>query len=282
MNYNQLKNKNLCNICMLVGPTGPKGEQGIQGEKGDPGPATIKIGKVETVDNDKEAQVLNSGTLTDVILDFKIPKGNKGDKGETGETGPRGLPGEIGRTEHINVEGVETLDAGEEAHIIDTYEDWVHNLYFFIPKGDKGEKGDTPTPSYAMRYSLSEKQLTLPAATDVTLDMEETGPALFAEYVGNNSIKVNETGFYLVNFTFSGSTNEDTSITLSVRSNEILQPATNVTNEFNANFINTISGSTIISITKDDIITLNARSSNNVNISFNGSTNAMLNIVKIH
>lgn len=282
MNYNQYKNKNLCNVCMLVGPTGPKGEQGIKGEKGDPGPATIQIGNVETVDNNMNAEVKNTGTPTDVILDFKLPKGIKGDKGDQGETGPRGLPGEIGRTEHINIEGIETLNAGEEAHVIDTYENWVHNLVFFIPKGDKGDAGTSIINAYGMRYSLTEKQFNLPAATDIVLTIEEQGPAFLTEYEGNSSIKVKETGVYLVNFTFSASTSDDTAITISVRANDILQPATNITNEFDANFINTINGSTIISLNKDDILTLNLRSSNNVNVSLNGSTNAMLNIVKIH
>ena len=92
------------------GDIGPQGEQGIKGEKGETGergpagpqgeqgPATIKVGKTETLESDKEAQVQNVGTTTDVILDFKIPKGEKGD---TGDIGPRGLPGEIGRTEQI-------------------------------------------------------------------------------------------------------------------------------------------------------------------------------------
>ncbi len=99
------------------GDIGPQGEQGIKGEKGETGergpagpqgeqgPATIKVGKTETLESDKEAQVQNVVTTTDVILDFKIPKGEKGD---TGDIGPRGLPGEIGRTEHIAIDETET------------------------------------------------------------------------------------------------------------------------------------------------------------------------------
>ena len=84
----------------IPGPKGDKGDigpQGIKGDKGDPGPATIQVGSIETVDSNKEAEVINVGTPVDVVLDFKIPKGEKGDKGDEG---PRGLPGEIGRTEH--------------------------------------------------------------------------------------------------------------------------------------------------------------------------------------
>lgn len=71
---------------------GPKGEKGDQGERGEQGPATINIGKIETVAPDQNAEVLNSGTNIDAVLDFKIPKGPKGDKGEPGQKGDKGEP----------------------------------------------------------------------------------------------------------------------------------------------------------------------------------------------
>ena len=123
----------------IPGPQGEKGDigpQGIKGEKGDQGPATIQIGNVETIEPNEEAEVVNSGTPIDVVLDFKLPRG------EQGETGPRGLPGEIGRTEHIAIDETETIEPGEPAEVMDTFENWVHHLAFFIPKGEKGDKGD--------------------------------------------------------------------------------------------------------------------------------------------
>lgn len=80
--------------CYIQGPTGPagiQGEQGIRGEKGEPGPATIKIGKIETIDSNEMAEVLNVGTDENVILDFKIPQGIKGDKGDKGDQGETGV-----------------------------------------------------------------------------------------------------------------------------------------------------------------------------------------------
>ncbi|OKZ84180.1 MAG: hypothetical protein BHW07_00425 [Clostridium sp. CAG_433_25_7] len=96
-----------------------------------------------------------------------------------------------------------------------------------------------------------------------------------------NSIKINESGVYLVSYFFTGATNEDCSLTTSIRANNILQPATNTTSEFQAQIINNISGSTIVSLLKDDHITLNIKSSITVNLIFNGSTNAMLSVIKI-
>ena len=87
----------------IKGEKGDIGPQGIKGERGEQGPSTIQIGNVETIEPTEEAEVINVGTPVDVVLDFKIPKGNQGD------IGPRGLPGEIGRTEHIAIDETETL-----------------------------------------------------------------------------------------------------------------------------------------------------------------------------
>ena len=278
----------------IPGPQGEKGDigpQGIKGEKGDQGPATIQIGNVETIEPNEEAEVVNSGTPIDVVLDFKLPRG------EQGETGPRGLPGEIGRTEHIAIDETETIEPGEPAEVMDTFENWVHHLAFFIPKGEKGDKGDNGergpqgpagppgtefTSSYGMRYLMTETQITLPQATDTVIPLPEKGVALFTEYPDNNSIKIKESGVYLVSYTLCGGTNEECSLTMSVKANDLLLPATNTTSEFQAQIVNCINSSTIVSLNKDDLITLNVKSSMNVNISFNGSTNAMLSVIKIH
>ena len=278
----------------IPGPKGEKGDQGpqgIKGEKGDQGPSTIQIGNIETIEPTEEAEVINVGTPVDVVLDFKIPKGEKGDQGDMG---PRGLPGEIGRTEHIAIDETETLEAGEPAQVMDTFENWVHHLAFLIPKGEKGDigargpQGPAGPPgtefvsSYGIRYSMTDTQLNLPQGADTTIPLPEKGTAFLTEYPDNNSIKIKENGVYLISYSLCGATNEDCSLTMSVRANGILQPATNTTSEFQAQIINCISGSTIVSLNKDDLVTLNVKPSMTVNIIFNGSTNAMLNVTKIH
>lgn len=275
----------------VQGPKGDKGEigpQGIKGEKGDPGPSTIQIGNVETVESTERASVINTGTPVDVVLDFKIPKGEKGD---TGDVGPRGLPGEIGRTEHIAIDETQTLEPGEEATVMDTFENWVHHLAFSIPKGDTGPTGPQGpagppgtefVSSYGIRYSMTDTQITLPQGTDTVIPLPEKGTAFLTEYPDGNSIKIKESGVYLISYLLCGATNEECSITMSVRANDILQPATSATSEFSAQLINSISGSTICSLQANDLITLNIKPSKAVTMKFNGSTNAMLNVTKIH
>lgn len=175
-------NKNI-KFCYIQGPTGPKGEKGdpgsigLQGKvgptgpmgpKGENGPTTIEIGKIETVNPETNAEVINTGTNQDVILNFKIPrgidglqgpqgpigpmglqgeqgiegpKGEKGDPGEKGEQGPRGFPGEIGISQAITIDGTETVESNEEAQVQDDFENNIHHLTFYIPKGEKGDVG---------------------------------------------------------------------------------------------------------------------------------------------
>ena len=269
----------------IEGKIGPQGIQGIKGEKGDQGPSTIQIGNIETIEPTEEAEVVNVGTPVDVVLDFKIPKG---------EQGPRGLPGEIGRTEHIAIDETETLEPGEPAQVMDTFEDWVHHLAFLIPKGAKGDVGERGpqgpagppgtefVSSYGIRYSMTDTQLTLSQGTDTIIPLPEKGTAFLTEYPDNNSIKIKEGGVYLVSYLLCGATNEECSITMSVRANDVLQPATSATSEFSAQIINNISGTTIVSLQANDLITLNVKSSKVVDLKFNGSTNAMLSVTKIH
>ena len=73
--------------CYIQGPTGP------QCEKGDPGPSIVQIGKVETIEPNEKAEIVNIGTPVDVVLDFKIPRGEQGIEGKIG---PQGIPGPQG------------------------------------------------------------------------------------------------------------------------------------------------------------------------------------------
>lgn len=65
------------------GPRGPKGDQGDPGEPGAQGErgeaATVSVGTVTTLPAGAEATVTNSGTESDAILNFGIPKGDEGE-----------------------------------------------------------------------------------------------------------------------------------------------------------------------------------------------------------
>ena len=103
-------------------------DNGDKGDKGDS--ATIDVGEVTTLDPGQEVTVTNTGTETNVVLNFGIPKGekgDKGDKGDTGDTGPQGIQGPKGDTGETGPKG-DKGDTGEQG-----------------PKGDKGDTGDNAT-----------------------------------------------------------------------------------------------------------------------------------------
>lgn len=74
---------------MIKGEKGDKGDQGPQGEQGIQGiagvNATIAVGSTVTGAAGTEASVENSGTASNAVLNFVVPRGDKGEKGDTGE-----------------------------------------------------------------------------------------------------------------------------------------------------------------------------------------------------
>lgn len=74
-----------------------QGAKGDQGEKGEDGKAaTVSVGMVITGEPGSQAYVTNSGTNSDAVFNFTIPRGNDGTPGETGPEGPQGIQGPKG------------------------------------------------------------------------------------------------------------------------------------------------------------------------------------------
>lgn len=83
-----LENPTSVNIKGDKGDTGATGATGAKGDKGDKGDtgatgaaATIRIGTVTTGEPGSEASVTNSGTVSDAVFNFTIPRGNPGSGG---------------------------------------------------------------------------------------------------------------------------------------------------------------------------------------------------------
>lgn len=69
----------------MTGPQGPKGEDGTTGATGAPGQAaTLQIGRVTTGAPGSLAQVSNSGTEQNAVINFVIPTGADGPRGQQG------------------------------------------------------------------------------------------------------------------------------------------------------------------------------------------------------
>lgn len=144
-----------------AGDRGPAGEQGLKGPtgpKGDPGPvgppgaaATIRIGTTTTLAPGEPATVTNSGTESDAVLNFGIPRGPDGSGG--GESGGYYRPsvsesGELSWTPSqsdmptvatVNIKGPKG-DPGEQGPRGEAGEQGPSGLQG--PKGDPGLQGE--------------------------------------------------------------------------------------------------------------------------------------------
>jgi hypothetical protein len=89
----------------IVGPQGNSGAQGNTGAKGDAA-ATIVIQSTTTGNAGTTASVTNSGTSSDVKLNFVIPRGDKGEQGTPGTPGAPGANGAAGA--NANIDPVDT------------------------------------------------------------------------------------------------------------------------------------------------------------------------------
>jgi hypothetical protein len=100
------------------GNEGPQGIQGIQGIQGDA--ATVDVGTVAVVNPDRSPDVSNSGTTSDAVLDFDLP-----------------------RAPAVSVGSVTTVGPADFAAVTDSGTDGDVVLDFDIPQGVKGDTGDT-------------------------------------------------------------------------------------------------------------------------------------------
>lgn len=319
-NYEYLRKKmekvtSNISYCYVQGPTGPKGEaggqgiQGIPGEKGDRGevgptgptgpkgengPTTIEVGMTETGDAGTEAVVNNVGTNKDVILNFKIPRGlvgEKGEKGEQGEQGPRGLPGEIGRSEVITIDGTETINPGEEASVQDDFEGLIHHLTFYIPKGEKGEQGIQGIPgskgdpngigAYGTRYSNSNQRFNVTAGTDTIIPLEQTGPAIFTSYDSSYAIEIKKTGIYRIDYFLNVIPSTDTNYTVSVKVEGTKVLASDIKGQAKANTINSVNGHVLFGLLENDEVTFIINTEQSTELIFDDTTNAKLTVMKL-
>lgn len=129
-----LQEPNISNIdSVLSGPQGPKGDPGEPGRDGVS--PTINVGTVTTLTAGSPASVSNSGSTTNVILDFGIPTGPQGIQGPAGENGTDGVDG-VSPT--ISVGNTTTLDPNSPATVTNVGTNTNVVLDFGIPQGKQG------------------------------------------------------------------------------------------------------------------------------------------------
>ena len=199
------------------GPKGDKGDKGDTGATGPQGPqgdpCTVVVNSTATLEPGSNAYVTNTGSLSNAVLNFGIPKGDrgpqgaKGDKGDTGaqgETGPRGPQGDRGTNATVSVGTTSTLNPGSQATVYNSGTDSNAVLNFEIPRGDVGPMptiaqttGQSTTEVMSQKATtdaLSTKQNTLTAGANIQIQ-NGTISATDTTYTAGNGLNLNGTEF---------------------------------------------------------------------------------------
>lgn len=114
------------------------------GGGGGGGTVTVRVGSTATGLPGTNADVINSGTEQNVVLNFTIPRGEdgtNGNDGADGADGTNGVDGSDGKSATINVGTVQTVEYDEPATITNVGNETDAIFNFQIPKGKDGVDG---------------------------------------------------------------------------------------------------------------------------------------------
>lgn len=174
------------------------------------------------------------------------------------------------------------------AEVQDDFENNVHHLTFYIPKGEaglQGPRGEQGIPGtkgeYGEGYSNSNQRISIKANTETIIPLEETGPAIFIEYDTNYAIEIRKFGMYQINYFLSIATSTDTNYVVSIKATGNKLPGSDIKVDAKANSISKVNGSVIFGLTEDDEITFVITSEQDTDLIFDGTTNAKLSVIKL-
>ena len=123
------------------------------------GQTTVKIGTTTTGEPGTDASVTNSGSETEAILNFTIPRGTPGETGPQGPQGEQGEKGDPGETGPQGPTGA-TGPQGEQGEKGETGPQGPQGIQGETgpqgPQGEQGEKGDPNTSEILWSQTLEE------------------------------------------------------------------------------------------------------------------------------
>ncbi len=194
------------------------------------------------------------------------------------------LPGEIGISKVITIDGTETLESEEDAEVQGDFDRNIYHLIFYIPRGKQGDIGPQGPKgelnglvAYGEGYSNSNQSFNVTANTETIVPLEQTG----IEYDSSYAIEIQKYGTYQINYFFGATTSVDTNYTISIKASGKKLPSSEIKVEAKANIKSFVSGNVIFGLKEDDEMTLVITADNNTNLTFDGSTNAKLSVLKL-
>jgi hypothetical protein len=122
----------------------PQGQEGPMGQQGPPFAQAV-VDSVNTLNPGDPAAVGVSFDGSNVRFSFNIPRGNDGSQGQQGNDGGQGPPGNDGAQgppfAQAVVDGVTTLDPGQQATVQTSFDGSNVRFTFAIPRGSDGTNG---------------------------------------------------------------------------------------------------------------------------------------------
>lgn len=173
-----------------------------------------------------------------------------------GIIGPRGPRGEIGPTGPKGMEGI----AG--------------------PRGEQGIPGGIT--AYAERYFNTKETQSIQANTETTVKLDKTGPMFNTLYLTENAINIHDLGVYKIDYFLTCEPSVDSILTIAIKKNQEIIEGSNISGDGTAAYFTELSGTVITQLLPDDVITLIVKTDKAVDLSFNGSTNAKLSLIKLN
>jgi len=116
-----------------------KGDTGATGAVGSAG--TVTIGTTTTGSTGGNASVTNSGTSSEAVLNFTLPKGASGAAGVQGSQGLTGATGATGPGATIAIGAITTLPENSNATVANSGSATAAVLNFGLPMGQTGAQG---------------------------------------------------------------------------------------------------------------------------------------------
>ena len=127
----------------------------------------------------------------------------------------------------------------------------------------------------------TKKTQELQADVETVIQLDMTGPIFNATYTEPYSITINEVGVYKIDYLVTVEPLVDVVLTIGVNRNDSMINGSDISGDGTADYFAELSGTVITQLLPDDVLTLVMRGDKVANLSFNGSTNAKLSIIKL-
>ena len=146
-------NTSVWSVMVLKGDTGATGAVGSAG--------TVTIGTTTTGSAGGNASVSNSGTSSEAVLNFTLPKGASGTTGAQGARGLTGATGAAGDNATIAIGTITTLPEDSNATVFNAGTDTAAVLNFGLPMGQTGAQGTFRWKgAYSNTYTYGQNDVT--------------------------------------------------------------------------------------------------------------------------